>query len=83
MNGSPLAFPAELGALGAALGILVAIVSSGGDARKLAQVGGMTAAGIGLGMALNPDGGTEEAWAGGAIAAGGVLAAICVGRCWS
>jgi hypothetical protein len=75
-----LGFPVELGALGTALGIGAAIVSTGGDTRKIAQVGGMTAAGIGLGMALDPDGDSAETVAGTVIAVVGVLGAIFIGN---
>ena len=72
-------FPIELGALGTAVGIGAAVLSSGGDARKLAQIGGMGAAGVGLGMALDPDGSDVESIAGTLIAVMGVLTAVFVG----
>jgi len=82
MTTSLLGFPVELGALGAVVGIGAAILTSGGDTRKLAQVGGMTAAGIGLGMALDPEGSQSETVAGTCIAIGGVVAAVFVGNRW-
>lgn len=75
-----IGFPIELGALGTVIGIGAAILSSGGDTRKLSQIGGMTAAGVGLGMALDPDGGEAETIAGTLIAVGGVIAAVWVGN---
>jgi hypothetical protein len=75
-----LGYPIEVGSLGAVLGIGAAILSSGGDSRKIAQIGGMTAAGAGLGMALDPEGGEAEAIAGTLIAIGGIIAAVFMGN---
>jgi len=75
-----LGFPLELGALGSVIGIGAAILTSGGDTRKLSQIGGMTAAGIGLGMALDPEGSPAETVAGTLIACGGIITAVLVGN---
>jgi hypothetical protein len=75
-----LGYPVELGALGAVVGIGSAILTTGGDTRKLAQIGGLTAAGAGLGMALDPEGSQAEAIAGTLIAIGGIVAAVFVGN---
>lgn len=75
-----LGFPVELGALGTAIGIGAAVLSSGGDMRKIAQVAGMTGAGIGLGMALDPEGGPAETVAGTLIAVGSLIGAIFIGN---
>jgi hypothetical protein len=77
-----LGFPLELGSLGAVLGIGAAILSAGSDTRKIAQIGGLTAAGVGLGMALDPDAGDAEMIAGGLVGVGGLVAAIWVGNRW-
>jgi hypothetical protein len=75
-----LGYPVELGAIGAVAGIGAAVLSSGGDTRKIAQIGGMTAAGAGLGMALDPEGSQAEAIAGTLIAIGGIVAAVFIGN---
>jgi hypothetical protein len=75
-----LGYPVELGALGAVVGIGAAVLTSGGDTRKLAQIGGMTGAGIGLGMALDPEGSDAETLAGGLIAVGSIIAAVFIGN---
>jgi hypothetical protein len=77
-----LGFPLELGSLGAVLGIGAAILSTGSDTRKIAQIGGTTAAGIGLGMALDPEADQAEMLAGALIGVGGIVAAIFVGNRW-
>jgi hypothetical protein len=59
-----LGFPVALGSLGATLGIGAAVLSPGGDARKLSQIAGLTVAGAGLGMALDPAGDDVESVAG-------------------
>jgi hypothetical protein len=53
---SDLGYPVQVGSLGAVLGVGAAILTSGSDARKVSQIGGLTAAGVGLGMMLDPDG---------------------------
>lgn len=77
-----LGFPLELGSLGAVLGIGAAILSTGSDVRKIAQIGGTTAAGVGLGMALDPEAGSAEMIAGSLIGIGGIVAAVFVGNRW-
>jgi hypothetical protein len=57
---SEVGFPMSLGSLGAVAGIGAAVLSPGGDARKLSQIGGLTLAGVGLGMALDPTGDDTE-----------------------
>jgi hypothetical protein len=77
-----LGIPIELGSLGAVLGIGAAILSTGSDVRKIAQIAGTTAAGVGLGMALDPEAGDAEMIAGGLIGVGGIIAAVFVGNRW-
>lgn len=77
-----LGFPIELGSIGAVVGIGAAILSAGSDTRKIAQIGGLTAAGVGLGMALDPEAGEAEMIAGGLIGVGGLIGAIFIGNRW-
>lgn len=77
-----LGFPLELGSLGAVLGIGAAILSTGSDTRKIAQIAGTTAAGVGLGMALDPEADQAEMIAGGLIGCGGIIAAVFLGNRW-
>jgi len=77
-----LGFPLELGSLGAVLGIGAAILSTGSDVRKIAQISGTAAAGVGLGMALDPEAGDAEMIAGALIGVGGIVAAVFVGNRW-
>lgn len=71
-----LGYPTSLGSLGAVAGIGAAVVTTGSDTRKAYQIAGLTAAGAGLGMALDPGGSTSEAWLGTAVAILGLGAAI-------
>jgi hypothetical protein len=77
-----LGFPLELGSLGAVLGIGAAILSAGSDTRKISQIAGMTAAGVGLGMALDPEADQAEMLAGTLIGIGGLVGAVFVGNRW-
>jgi len=77
-----LGFPLELGSLGAVLGIGAAILSTGSDTRKIAQIAGTAAAGIGLGMALDPEADNAEVIAGTLVGIGGLIGAVFVGNRW-
>ena len=77
-----LGFPIELGSLGAVLGIGAAILSTGSDTRKICQIAGTTAAGVGLGMALDPEAGDAEMLAGTLIGIGGLIGAVFLGNRW-
>jgi hypothetical protein len=70
MNGEAM----QLGSLGAVVGIGAAVLTPGSDMRKLSQIGGLTAAGVGLGMLLDPD--DSSTLLGGALAATGLLVAV-------
>jgi hypothetical protein len=69
-------FAVSLGSLGAVLGITAAVISTGSDGRKVAQIAGLTLAGVGLGLFLDPDGGAGETTAG--LAAGALGTGIAV-----
>jgi hypothetical protein len=71
-----LGYPSSLGSLGAVVGIGAAVVTTGSDARKVFQIAGLTAAGAGLGMALDPEGSEPEAWLGVAVGILGLGAAL-------
>jgi hypothetical protein len=71
-----LGYPTSLGSLGAVVGIGAAVVTTGSDARKVYQIAGLTVAGAGLGMAVDPEASAPEAWLGVAVSVLGLGAAL-------
>jgi hypothetical protein len=69
-------YSASLGSLGAVVGVGTAIVTTGSDTRKVYQIAGLTAAGVGAGMAIDPQNSGGEQLAGSVLAAIGLASAI-------
>jgi hypothetical protein len=70
--------PIELAALGLAGGMVAAVVTSGDGTKKVSQIGGYGAAGLGLGMLLDGlnDASLLEGLLGGVLLLGGVSIAL-------
>jgi len=71
-----LGYPVSFGSLGAVTGIGAAVLTTGTDARKIFQIGGLALVGVGGGMALDPESGDVETIAGGVLFAVGLLGAL-------
>lgn len=69
-------YPASLASLGAVVGIGAAVVTTGTDTRKIYQIAGLTAAGAGFGMAVDPGGSGGEQLVGASLMITGLVAAI-------
>jgi hypothetical protein len=66
-----------LGSLGAVLGIGAAVLTTGSDGRKVCQIGGLTLAGVGLGLMTDPD---DDTLVGAAVGLLGVGTAVFGGQ---